>query len=244
MKNSKIVSNVGRLPAVLWLAALVLSLAVTVSWAAAAIPELQYGEEAQQLLNEGKNGEAAALLKEGVRAYPGSDWLRSLYGRSLFSEGRLDEAEDQFQQALEINKDNPVARMLIKEIRLTKDALKDREMNELVNLGMDKLGDLAVIAIGVWFGMLLSMMSGRLANRFARSNFQRALSGQDWDAVTDILENLVANWKKRELRTNMEMMLAKMPKEEVERIIRAYVDVQRYEDELLFFLRKMHVKRG
>lgn len=205
---------------------------------------VQYGEKAQQLLNEGKEAQAAALLEKGVRLYPDSDWLLSLYGRSLFAEGKLDEAEDQFQHALEINKDNPVARMLIKEIRLTKDALKDREMNELVNLGMDKAGDLAVIAVGVWFGMLLSMMSGRLANRFARSNFQKALAHQDWDMVTDILENLIANWKKRELRTNMEMMLSKMPQEEVSRIIRDYVDVQRYEDELLFFLRKMHAKRG
>lgn len=232
-----------------WFAPLFLLLAVllgTASPVRAAAKEspVQYGERAQQLLNEGKDAQAAALLAKGVRAYPDSDWLRSLYGRSLFAEGRLDEAEDQFQQALEINKENPVARMLIKEIRLTKDALKDREMNELVNLGMDKIGDLGVIAIGVWFGTILSMLSGRLANRFARSNFQKALSRKDWDTVTDILENLIANWKKRELRTNMEMMLAKMPQEEVTKIIRDYVDVQKYEDQLLFFLQKMHAKRG
>lgn len=188
-------------------------------------------------------GGREALSRFGLAAEP--VWANPvLYGRTLFSEGKLDEAEDQFQRALEINKDNPVARMLIKEIRLTKDALKDREMNELVDLGMDKAGDLAVIAIGVWFGTLLSMMSGRLANRFTRSHFQKALRRQDWDTVTDILENLIANWKKRELRTNMELMLAKMPQEEVEKIIVDYVDVQKYEDDLLFFLRKLDAKRG
>ncbi|WP_319467010.1 tetratricopeptide repeat protein [uncultured Trichococcus sp.] len=206
--------------------------------------QVQCGERAQELLNDGKDAEAAGVLKQGVKKFPGSDWLRSLYGRALFSEGKLDEAEDQFQQALEINKENPVARMLIKEIRLTKDALKDREMNELVNLGMDKAGDLAVIVIGVWLGTLMTMMSGRMARLFIRSNFEKALRRKDWDVVTDILENLIANWRKPELRKNMEMMLARMSQEEVEKIIINYVDVQKHEDELLFFLRKLHAKRG
>lgn len=207
-------------------------------------PQVEYGEKAQALLSEGKDVEAVEALAKGVKLYPGSDWLRSLYGRALFSQGRLDEAEDQFQLALEINKENPVARILVKEIQLTKDALKDREMTQLVDLGMDKLGDLAVIAIGVWVGMALSVMSGRLARRFARSSFEKALRREDWDVVTDILENLIANWKKRELREDMEMLLARMSQEEVEKIIRDYVDVQKFEDELLFFLRKLHAKRG
>jgi tetratricopeptide (TPR) repeat protein len=206
--------------------------------------QVEYGEKAQQLMNNGKHAQAAELLNKGVKLYPDSDWLRSLYGRSLFSEGKLDEAEDQFQRALEINKDNPVARMLIKEIRLTKDALKDREMNELVELGMDKAGDLAVIVIGVWLGTLMTLVSGRLVNRFKRSSFEKALCRKDWDVVTDILENLIANWKKQELRTNMGMMLARMSQEDVEKIIINYVDVKKYEDDLLFFLRKLHAKRG
>ena len=206
--------------------------------------QMEYGERAQELLNQGKDQEAVSVLAQGVAQFPDSDWLRSLYGRALFSLGELDEAEDQFQRALEINKENPVARMLIKEIRLTKDALKDREMNELVNLGMDKAGDLAVIVIGVWLGTLMTMMSGRTARLFIRSNFEKALRRKDWDVVTDILENLIANWRKPELRKNMEMMLARMPQEEVEKIIINYVDVQKHEDELLFFLRKLHAKRG
>lgn len=206
--------------------------------------EVACGERAQHLMNEGKASQASALLSDGVKKFPGSDWLRSLYGRALFSEGKLDEAEDQFQRALEINKDNPVARVLIKEIRLTKDALKDREMAEMVNLGVDKAGDLAVIAIGVWFGTLMTSLSGRMASRFTRSHFEKALRRKDWDVATDILENLIANWKKRELRKNMEMMLARMPQEDVEKIIINYVDVQQHEDDLLFFLRKLHSKRG
>lgn len=206
--------------------------------------QVECGQKAQELLNRGMDSEAVELLGQGINKFPESDWLRSLYGRALFAEGKLDEAEDQFQQALEINKDNPVARMLIKEIRLTKDALKDREMNELVNLGIDKVGDLAVIAIGVWFGTLMTMMSGRLANRFKRSHFERALRRKDWDVVTDILENLIANWRKRDLRKNMRMMLSRMPQADVEKIIIDYVDVQQHEDDLLFFLRKLHAKRG
>ena len=232
----------------LCVAILILSLLSGVAYASKAVgfqgTQLQCGEKAQELLNKGKDDEAAVLLGQGVVKFPDSDWLRSLYGRALFAAGKLDEAEDQFQRALEINKDNPVARMLIKEIRLTKDALKDREMNELVELGMDKAGDLAVIVLGVWLGTLMTMMSGRVANRFARSHFEKALRRQDWDVVTDILENLIANWKKRELRKDMEMMLARMPQEKVEKIIIDYVDVQQHEDELLFFLRKLHAKRG
>lgn len=201
------------------------------------------GERAQDLINEGRDDAASQLLARGVKRYPDSDWLRSLYGRSLFSQGKLDEAEDQFQKALDINKDNPVARMLIKEIRLTKDALKDRELNELIDLGMDKAGDLLVIVIGVWFGMMMTAFSRKIGKAFSRSHFERALKRKDWDVATDILENLIANWKKRELRINMEMMLARMDQEEVERIIRDYVDVQKHEDDLLFFLRKLHAKR-
>ncbi len=206
--------------------------------------QIQYGEMAQDLLNKGKPDKAVALLAQGVQKHPESDWLRSLYGRALFSIGKLDEAEDQFQQALEINTDNPVARTLIKEIRLTKDALKDREMNKLVELGVDKAGDLAVIVFGVWLGTLMTMISGRLANHFSRGHFEKALRRKDWDVVTDILENLIANWKKRELRKDMEMMLKEMPQEEIEKIIINYVDVQKHEDDLLFFLRKLRVKRG
>lgn len=233
-----------RLAVSVWVVAIALFCALGASWAAVATSPVEYGEKAQQLMNTGQHVQAAELLEKGVKFYPDSDWLRSMYGRCLFAEGNLDEAEDQFQRALEINKDNPVARMLVKEIRLTKDALKDREMNEIVNVGIDKAGDLAVIAIGVWFGTLMTVMSGRVANGFRRSHFEKALRKKDWDLVTDILENLIANWKKRELRKNMEMMLAKMPQEEVEKIIRDYVDVQKYEDDLLFFLRKLHVKRG
>ncbi len=202
------------------------------------------GEQAQSLINQGDEDQASELLAQGVKRFPDSDWLRSLYGRALFSQGKLDEAEDQFQKALDINKDNPVARMLIKEIRLTKDALKDRELSELIDLGMDKAGDLLVIIIGVWIGTLMTAFSARMAKAFSRSHFERALKRKNWDEATDILENFIANWKKRELRINMEMMLSKMPQEEVETIIRDYVDVQKHEDELLFFLRKLHSKRG
>lgn len=201
------------------------------------------GEMAQHWINQGKNQKAVELLAQGVAKYPDSDWLRSLYGRALFTVGKLDEAEDQFQQALEINKDNPVARKLIKEVRLTKDALLDREMNEFLDLAKDKMGDLVVIVIGVWFGTLMSMLSGKFANLFRRSSFEKAFRRKDWHVVTDILEGRIANWEKEELRKNMEMMLTKLSVEEAETIIRDYVDVQRYEDELLFFLRKMNARR-
>lgn len=206
--------------------------------------QIQCGEKAQELLNQGKDDEAVELLGEGVDKFPESDWLRSLYGRALFTQGDLDEAEDQFQQALEINKDNPVARMLVKEIRATKDALEDREMDEIIDLGMDKGGDLAVIVIGVWLGTLMTTLSRKIAVKMTRSHFDTALRKKDWDAVTDILENLIANWKKHELRKNMELMLTKMSQPEVEKIIIDHVDVQKYEDQLLFFLRKLDARRG
>ena len=238
-----------RLGRVVFLLLLVLCIGAGSAWAvtdtaAYTKTQVQCGEKAQELLNAGKDAEAIDLLGKGVKRFPDSDWLRSLYGRALFVKGDLDDAEDQFQKALEINKDNPVARKLIKEIRLTKDALKDREMLELINLGMDKAGDLAVIVLGVWLGTLMTMMSGRLASSFKRSHFEKALRRKDWDVVTDILENQIANWQKRELRENMGLMLAKYPQEHVEKIIIDYVDVQKHEDELLFFLRKLNAKRG
>ena len=201
------------------------------------------GEMAQHWMNQGMNRKGVELLTEGVKKYPDSDWLRSLYGRALFTVGKLDEAEDQFQQALEINKDNPVARKLIKEVRLTKDALEDREMDEVMDLAWDKMGDLAVIVIGVWLGTLMSAMSGRFASLFRRSSFEKAFKREDWNVVTDILESRIANWEKEELRKNMNLLLTKFSVDELEVIIRDYVDVQKFEDDLVFFLRKMHAKR-
>lgn len=205
--------------------------------------QIECGEQAQALLNVGDSAGAERLLARGVTRYPDSDWLRGLYGRALYLEGKLDMAEDQFQQALDINRDNPIAKALIKEVRQTKDLLKDKELDEWVGLGKDKLGDLVVIIVGVWLGTMMTMLSQRFALLFKRSHFDKALRREDWDVVTDILENLIANWKKRELRKNLELMLDRLPQERVREIIIKYVDDPQKENDLLHFLDKLHAKR-
>ncbi|MGE4298074.1 MAG: tetratricopeptide repeat protein [Desulfovibrionaceae bacterium] len=217
--------------------------AAAVASTAPAASAVEMGEEAQQYLNAGENAKAAQVLRDAVAAHPDSDWLRSLYGRALYLEGRLVEAEEQFQKALEINRDNPVAKVLIQEVRNTENLLENRTMAMWMSLLRDKAGDLAVVVLGVWLGMLMTLFSEKFASLFKRSHFDRALKRHDWDVVTDILEYLMANWRKRELRVHMEKMLARHSKDEVEDIIRRYVDFQQHEDDLVFFLEKLHAKR-
>lgn len=201
------------------------------------------GELAQKYIQANKLLQAEKVLKQGIEQYPDSDWLRSIYGRLLFSEGNLEEAEDQFQQALVINKENSVARLLIKEVRITKNLLKDQEQEVLFAFLKDKSGDLLVVFLGVWLGTMLTSMLEWAATRLKSNKFDQALSREDWDTVTDIIENQIVNWDKQALRRNITRWVKVMPSKEIEDIIRRYVDYQQHEHDLLFFLRKFQEKR-
>ncbi|MCG8531434.1 MAG: hypothetical protein MI749_12310 [Desulfovibrionales bacterium] len=204
---------------------------------------LSIGEKAQNYIQENNTEQARTLLKKGIALYPDSDWLHSIYGRLLFSEGDIAGAEDEFQQALNINKENTVAKLLIKEVRLTKNLLKDQEEERLFALMQDKGGDLLVIFLGVWMGTMLTSMLQWTASHVKRNKFEKALSAKDWDTVTDIIENQIVNWDKQALRKDMGTWLNKMNASAIEDIIKRYVDHQQHEEELLFFLKKFHEKR-
>lgn len=201
------------------------------------------GELAQNHVQANEIVRAEDVLKKGIERYPDSDWLRSIYGRLLFAEGNLEEAEDQFQQALAINKENSVAKLLIKEVRLTKNLLKDQEKEVLFAFLKDKSGDLLVVFLGVWLGTMLTSMLEWAANRLKSNKFAQALSREDWDTVTDIIENQIVNWDKQALRRNIRSWLKVMSTSEIEDIIKCYVDNQQHEGDLLFFLRKFQEKR-
>ena len=201
------------------------------------------GELAQKYIRTNKVSQAKEVFEQGVAQYSESDWLHSIYGRFLFAEGDLDAAEDQFQQALVINKENSVAKLLIKEVRITKNLLKDQEQEVLFTFLKDKGGDLLVIFLGVWLGTMLTSMLEWTAKRFKSNKFDQALSRVDWDTVTDIIENQIVNWDKQALRRNITSWLKVMPPEEIEDVIKCYVDHQQHETDLLFFLRKFNEKR-
>lgn len=201
------------------------------------------GELAQKYVQAKNNAKAEEILQKGIEQYSNSDWLHSIYGRLLFSEGKLEDAEDQFQQALIINKENSVARLLIKEVRLTKNLLKDQEKEVLFAFVKDKSGDLLVVFLGVWLGTMLTSIVGWAASRLKSNKFDQALAREDWDTVTDIVENQIVSWDKQALRRNITHWVKVMPTSDIEDIIKRYVDYQQHERDLLFFLKKFQEKR-
>ena len=98
---------------------------------AAVVTEFSCGKTAQEFIENEQYKLAVSSLKEGLLLYPKSDWLYSMLGRAYFKMGDLDSAETQFRHALEINKNNAVAKRLIVDMRKTQDLLKDRDLYEM-----------------------------------------------------------------------------------------------------------------
>lgn len=206
------------------------------------LAEYECGEKGQILVNSGNYDEAILLLNTCIKTYPNSDWLISIYGRAYYLQGDLQNAEEQFRKALEINKDNQIAKTLIQEVRKTTDLLVDRSTSFWISIWKRKIADLIVLIIGVWVGTLLTFLSESFMGWYAKKNFSKALARDDFDKATDILEKLVHDYKKEELRKNMNKMLSKYSLEETEKILIDFVDDKTLQDKLLFFAHRVHEK--
>lgn len=205
--------------------------------------EKRCGIKGQNLIDAGNYEEAIALFGKGVEKFPTSDWLIGLYGEALYLGGRLEDGEIQFRQALSMNKNNPVAKKYIVEIRKTQDLLEDRDLAEWIGIAKDKGADLLLLVIGVWFGTLLTLFSGKFISWVKKSNFDKALRREDYDVATDMLETLMDESKKSELKAHLTKMLSELSLEKSEQILTGYVDDRDSEEKLLFFLRKIHKKQ-
>lgn len=200
------------------------------------------GGKAQVLIDSGKYSEAIDLLEKGIQEHPGSDWLLSMLGRAYYKEGNLEAAEAEFRKALEINKDNIVAKKLIKEMRNTQDLLRDRDLSEWVAIGKEKAADLLTTVLGVWIGMLLSSISSGFYSHFTRKSFRRALAKKDFDYATDILEDLVVKREKAQLRKRLKELLNVFSLEDSRELIIDYVDDPDVEKKLVHFLSQIYKK--
>ncbi|WP_291327109.1 tetratricopeptide repeat protein [Desulfovibrio sp. UCD-KL4C] len=208
----------------------------------AVVTEISSGNTAQEFIDNGQYDLAVSTLKDGLQLYPKSDWLYSLLGRAYFKMGDLESAEAQFRHALEINKNNPVAKRLIVDMRKTQDLLKDRDFSEWVGIAKEKAADLATLVIGVWLGMLLSSISGKVYSYFVSTSFRKALRKKDYEYATDILEDLVVDRKKAELRKRLSEFLHELNLEEAKGLILEYVDDQEMKDKLIHFIVQIHKK--
>ncbi len=159
--------------------------------------EVSCGRMGQELIDRGDYELAVSSLEQSLKNHPRSDWLYSLLGRAYFKMGDLELAEAQFRKALDINKNNPVAKRMVLEMRKTQDLLRDRDFYEWINIAKERAADLVTLVIGVWLGTLLSGISGRFYSHFVRTNFRKALAKKDFDYVTDILEDLQIKREKR-----------------------------------------------
>lgn len=200
------------------------------------------GGEAQEMLDSGRINEAITLLESCIQDHPKSDWLLSMLGRAYYKEGDLESAEAQFRKALEINKNNAVAKKLILEMRKTQDLLRDRDLSEWLAIGKEKLADLVTLVVGVWLGMLLSSISSGFYSHFTRTSFRKALSKKDYDYATDILEDLVVNREKAQLRKRLKELLEEFSLDDARDLIIDYVDDQDIEKKLVHFLVQIHKK--
>lgn len=206
------------------------------------VTELSCGRIGQELMDREEHELAISNLEACLRGYPKSDWLYSLLGRAYFKSGNLEAAETQFRHALEINKNNPVAKRLVVEMRKTQDLLKDRELSEWVGIAKERAADLATLVIGVWLGMFLSGISSRFYAHFMKTNFRKALAKKDYDYATDILEDLVVERKKAELRKRLRELLEESSLEDAKEMIIEYVDDRDIEAKLVHFLVQIHKK--
>jgi tetratricopeptide (TPR) repeat protein len=202
--------------------------------------EKRCGVKSQNLIDAGEYDSAIALLAKGVEKFPSSDWLIGLNGEALYLGGNLEEGEIQFRKALSMNKNNPVAKKYIEEIRKTQDLLEDRELAEWISIAKDKGADLFLLVLGVWFGTLLTLFSERFMGWIKKSSFDKALRKENYDLATDMLENLISEAKKSELKGHLSKMISELSFEKSEEILIEHVYDQDIEEKLLFFLRKIH----
>ncbi|WP_320170247.1 tetratricopeptide repeat protein [Maridesulfovibrio sp.] len=201
--------------------------------------ELACGRRGQELIDIKEYSQAVQVLEDCLRDHPDSDWLWSMLGRAYYKMGDLEKAEAQFRKALEINKNNPVAKRLIVEMRKTQDLLKDRDISEWINIAQERVADLVTLVVGVWLGTLLSGISGRFYSHFVRTNFRKALARRDYDYAADLLEDLHVKREKAQLRMRLRELLHDMGLEESKKMIIEYVDDQDVENKLLRFLEKV-----
>ncbi|XPV75562.1 MAG: tetratricopeptide repeat protein [Desulfovibrio sp.] len=203
--------------------------------------EIGYGEAASEYLLKNDYVAASKILKEAVKVHPDSEWLRGQYGNVLAELGELEKAEDQYQEALELDKTNRTTKDLISEVHQTQAAFDDHnEPNKRDMYIIFLTAVISVAAVG-----LMGWLFARCTCFNQSFTFSRALKRKDWDVVTDILENCIANTKKKDLRGYLEKMHGALSGDEnkVNQIIRKYVDVPQQEEDLLFFYKKMIEKR-
>lgn len=201
--------------------------------------ELTCGRMAQELIDVKEYEQAIEILEPCLREHPHSDWLCGMLGRAYYKMGDLERAEAQFRKALELNKNNIVAKRLIVEMRKTQDLLKDRDISEWINIAQERVADLVTLVVGVWLGTLLSGISGRFYSHFVKTNFKKALSRKDYDYASDLLEDLHVKREKAQLRMRLRELLNYMGLDESKKMIIEYVDDQDIENKLLRFLEKV-----
>lgn len=201
--------------------------------------ELSCGRMGQDLIDMKDYPQAVRILEPCLQEHPDSDWLWSMLGRAYYKMGDLESAEAQFRKALELNKNNPVAKRLILEMRKTQDLLRDRDISEWINIAKERAADLVTLVIGVWLGTLLSGISGRFYSHFVKTNFRKALARNDYDYAADLLEDLQIKREKAQLRMRLRELLHDLGLEESKKMIIEYVDDQDVESRLLRFLEKI-----
>ena len=202
--------------------------------------EKRCGVKGQNLIDAGDYEQAIGLLAKGIDEFPSSDWLIGLYGEALYLHGHLDEGEIQFRKALSMNKNNPVAKKYIEEIRKTQDLLEDRYVAEWIGIAKDKGADLLLLVLGVWIGTLLTLFSQKFMSWIKKANFEKAIRQGKYGSATDILETLVSEAKNSEVRANLTKLLSEVSLEEAEVILTDFVYDQEVEQKLLFVLRKIN----
>ena len=181
---------------------------------------------AQQLVDSGETTQAVQFLEQALAKFPGDDNLHTLYGEALWDAKEPERAEAAFRQALTINPQNTVAKNFVEVIRAIRNASVSEDVQLFESVVWDKVGDIAVLAIGFFLGSVLSGIFRKFTERRYAAHAKRLFKIGQYDEFADVLEIQLAENNLRPLRRSLAFMLENKSLDECIEIFSQYVNTE------------------
>jgi tetratricopeptide (TPR) repeat protein len=194
-------------------------------------------KEASKLIDRGYPDEASEILRECLDRYSDSSHLISLYGRSLFYEGKLSSSKNQFRKALKKDTNDKEAFEYIKLIKLIEDASENELFAEFKSFIQTKVIEyLSLVIFGVW--AYLFGYKKKFSNYYKRKQFKEFLSTKKYNLAVDQLEKLMNNYKKEDLMDRFKLMTKNQNiSDQIESLITQYCYNPDLKNKLIYFYR-------
>lgn len=158
------------------------------------------------LLDAGEFQRVIDHLTPIIEQYPDQVKLHRLRGRAYFSikPADLDNAEYDFNQAVQLDPKDEVAKKLVKKIREARDAQKSAMFFTIINLGLGFLVDILTLIIGFSGGFVLDGLRKKFLWKRKANKLYRE---KKYYQYTDLLENKLNETAYSEVRSEIENQL-------------------------------------